>query len=202
MPTFRSRNPVTMNTHDAALENPKPCSGRLDALMAEHSPAVVAYADRILRDRYLAEDITQEAFIRAWPHTERLCSTGGSIRGWLLTVTRNLIIDRSRSSMARNEVVGAGDMLGAGDRESTAPDHAESVALSMETLELLRGLTREHREVVLHLYMLEHSVRETAELLGIPVGTVKSRHHYALNALRSRLADEEKTAARRKGAKQ
>ncbi|QXE39161.1 sigma-70 family RNA polymerase sigma factor [Streptomyces sp. GMY02] len=187
-----------MNTHATALGNRELGSDLLDALMAEHSPAVIAYAERILRDRYLAEDIAQEAFIRAWPHTERLCSTAGSIRGWLLTVTRNLIIDRSRSSMARNEVVGAGEMLGAGAEETTAPDHAESVATSMETLALLHGLTREHREVVLHLYVFEHSVQETAELIGIPVGTVKSRHHYALNALRSRLAGEGNTAVRRK----
>ncbi|MCX5372131.1 MULTISPECIES: sigma-70 family RNA polymerase sigma factor [unclassified Streptomyces] len=198
MPTFRTRNPITMNTPHTALENPAPGAGLLDALMAEHSPAVIAYAERILRDRHLAEDIAQEAFIRAWPHTERLCSTAGSIRGWLLTVTRNLIIDRSRSSMARNEVVGAGEMFGADHRETTLPDHAESVATSMQTLALLHGLSPEHREVVLHLYVLEHSVRETADLIGIPVGTVKSRHHYALNALRSGLADEVSTAVRKR----
>ncbi len=187
-----------MNTPHTALENPALGAGLLDTLMAEHSPAVIAYAERILRDRHLAEDIAQEAFIRAWPHTERLCSTAGSIRGWLLTVTRNLIIDRSRSSMARNEVVGADEIFGAGGRETTFPDHAESVATSMQTLALLHGLSPEHREVVLHLYVFEHSVRETADLIGIPVGTVKSRHHYALNALRSRLADEVSTAVRRK----
>ncbi|MFJ2257203.1 sigma-70 family RNA polymerase sigma factor [Streptomyces sp. NPDC087844] len=158
--------------------------------MAEHSPAVIAYAERILRDRHLAEDIAQEAFIRAWPHTERLCSTAGSIRGWLLTVTRHLIIDRSRSSMARNEVVGSDGLFGTGRPERTLPDHAESVATSMHTLALLHGLSPEHREVVLHLYVLEHSLREAADLIGIPVGTVKSRHHYALNALRRRLAAE------------
>lgn len=83
-------------------------------------------------------------------------------------------------------------MLGASDREMTLPDHADSVATSMETLALLHGLSPDHREVVLHLYVFEHSVRETAGLIGIPVGTVKSRHHYALNSLRSRLSEEEK----------
>ncbi|WP_329538518.1 sigma-70 family RNA polymerase sigma factor (plasmid) [Streptomyces sp. NBC_01450] len=163
---------------------------RLEALMAEHSPAVVAYAEKILRDRHLAEDIAQETFLRAWPHAERLLTTAGSIRGWLLTVTRNLIIDRSRSSMARNEVVGADEMLGAGELHALLPDHAESIATSMETLALLHGLSREHREVILHLYVFGHTVREISRLLDIPVGTVKSRHHYALNALRSRLLGE------------
>ncbi|MDR6981222.1 RNA polymerase sigma-70 factor (ECF subfamily) [Streptomyces sp. 3330] len=178
-----------MNTPETALKNSVIGSDLLDAMMAEHAPAVIAYAEKILRDRHLAEDIAQEAFIRAWPHTERLCSTAGSIRGWLLTVTRNLIIDRSRSSMARKEVVGAQG------QEALLPDHAESIATSIEILALLHGLTHEHREVVLHLYVFEHSVRETAALIGIPVGTVKSRHHYALNALRSRLAREQDPSA-------
>lgn len=166
--------------------------------MAEHSPAVIAYAEKILRDRHLAEDIAQEAFIRAWPHTERLCTTAGSIRGWLLTVTRNLIIDRSRTSMARNEVVGSAEVLGKSNRATVTPDHAESVTTSLEAHSLLRDLTREHREVILHLYICEHSVRETAELIGIPVGTVKSRHHYALNVLRTRLAGERAHTPRRR----
>ncbi|MFJ3671057.1 sigma-70 family RNA polymerase sigma factor [Streptomyces sp. NPDC090106] len=175
---------------DTARANPLLGPGLLDDLMATHAPAVIAYAEKILRDRHLAEDIAQEAFIRAWPHTERLCSTAGSIRGWLLTVARHLIIDRSRSSMVRNEVVGADEMFETGRREKALPDHAESVATSLHTHALLHGLSPEHREVVLHIYVFEHSVRETADLIGIPVGTVKSRHHYALNALRSRLAAE------------
>lgn len=64
-----------MNTPESALKSPVIGSDLLDAMMAEHAPAVIAYAEKILRDRHLAEDIAQEAFIRAWPHTERLCST-------------------------------------------------------------------------------------------------------------------------------
>ncbi|MER5201213.1 sigma-70 family RNA polymerase sigma factor [Streptomyces sp. NPDC002755] len=194
-PIFCTRKPVTMNTLDNAIENPAPGSDLLENLITEHSRAVVAYATKILRDQHLAEDIAQEAFIRAWPHAERLYSKAGSIRGWLLTVTRNLIIDRSRSSAVRNEVFGASNMPGPSDGETTLPDHAESIATTMHTLALLNNLTREHREVVLHIYVFEHSVREVAELLSIPVGTVKSRHHYALNALRSRLGGDSSLAA-------
>ncbi|MET8944865.1 sigma-70 family RNA polymerase sigma factor [Streptomyces sp. NPDC004542] len=175
---------------DAALANPALGPSMLDDLMVKHSSAVIAYAEKILRDRHLAEDIAQEAFIRAWPHMERLCSTAGSIRGWLLTVTRHLIIDRSRSSMVRNEVVGADETRATDHRAEVLPDHAESVATSIHTLALLHDLSPEHRRVLLHLYVFEHSLRETADLIGIPVGTVKSRHHYALSALRSRLAAE------------
>ncbi|MEU3855308.1 sigma-70 family RNA polymerase sigma factor [Streptomyces sp. NPDC029554] len=198
IPTLRTRNPVTVNLSYVAPEQPSLSRERLDALMAEHSPAVIAYAEKILRDRHLAEDIAQEAFIRAWPHTERLYTTTGSIRGWLLTVTRNLIIDRSRSSAARKEVVGDAEVLSKSASRSAIPDHAEAVTNSMATHSLLCGLTPEHREVILHLYILEHSVRETAALIGIPVGTVKSRHHYALNILRSTLTGLENLTSRKK----
>ncbi|MEU3979419.1 sigma-70 family RNA polymerase sigma factor [Streptomyces sp. NPDC026672] len=158
----------------------------LDTLMSDHSKALLAYAEKLLNDHYMAEDIVQETLIRAWPHTERLYSTQGSVRGWLLTVTRNLIIDRLRSAASRHEAVGADD------RDVALPDHAEAVLTSVETTALLRKLSHEHREVLLHLYLCGRTLQETAEILGIPVGTVKSRRHYALNSLRARSTRSER----------
>ncbi|MGW5498737.1 sigma-70 family RNA polymerase sigma factor [Streptomyces olivaceoviridis] len=155
----------------------------LQTLMSDHTRALLAYAEKLLNDRHLAEDIVQETLIRAWPHTERLYSTEGSIRGWLLTVTRNLVIDRLRSAPARHETVGADD------RDVPLPDHSGAVLASLEVTRLLRHLSHEHREVLLHIYLCGRTVRETARLLGIPAGTVKSRQHYALQSLRSAPAE-------------
>lgn len=152
----------------------------LTTLMAEHSPALLSYAEKLLNDRHLAEDIVQEALIRAWPHAERLYSTEGSVRGWLLTVTRNLVVDRTRSAWARHETVDA-DV-----REVALPDHADEVLTSVEATALLRQLSHEHREVLLHTYVCGRTAQETAQILGIPAGTIKSRRHYALNILRAK----------------
>ncbi|MFF5554021.1 sigma-70 family RNA polymerase sigma factor [Streptomyces olivaceoviridis] len=151
----------------------------LKTLMSDHARAVLAYAEKLLNDRHLAEDIMQDTLIRAWPPTERLYSTEGSIRGWLLTVTRNLVIDRLRSAPARHETVGADH------RDVPLPDHSGAVLASVEVTRLLRQLSREHREVLLYTYLCGRTARETARLLGIPAGTVKSRQHYALQRLRS-----------------
>lgn len=148
-------------------------------LISEHSKALLAYTETLLNDHHLAEDIVQETLIRAWRHTDQLYSTEGSIRGWLLTVARNLAIDRLRSAACRHESVGAED------RDIVQPDHADLVATTAEAVALLRNLSVEHREVLLYTYMGGRTVKETAHILGVPVGTVKSRQHYALTLLRS-----------------
>ncbi|TWD13520.1 RNA polymerase sigma-70 factor (ECF subfamily) [Streptomyces sp. T12] len=151
----------------------------LHRLMADHGKALLAYAEKLLNDHHLAQDIVQETFIRAWRHMDRLYRTEGSVRGWLLTVARNLIIDRQRSSAARRETVGTDD------RDLPLVDHADSVLASVEAATLLRLLSPEHQEVLLHTYLYDRTVEQTAQILGIPAGTVKSRRHYALTGLRT-----------------
>lgn len=156
----------------------------LDSLVAEHRKALITYAERLLGDHHLAEDIVQEALIRAWPHAERLHSTQGSVRGWLLTVTRNLVIDRLRSPSSRYETV-----VPAETHQRSQRDHADAVLASVESTRLLHQLSVEHREVLVHTYLRGRTVQETARILGVPAGTVKSRQHYALLKLRDRYAD-------------
>jgi RNA polymerase sigma-70 factor (ECF subfamily) len=149
-------------------------------LIADHGRALLAYTENLLHDRHLAEDVVQETFIRAWHHSERLCSTKGSVRGWLLTVARNLVIDGKRSAASRHESVGAEQS------EAALPDHADDVLARMGATALLRRLSPEHRAVLHHIFVADRSVQETARILGVPAGTVKSRQHYALNRLRTR----------------
>jgi RNA polymerase sigma-70 factor (ECF subfamily) len=167
--------PVTADARLAAHRN-----HLLHMLMADHAKPLLSYADRMLGDRHLAEDIVQETLIRAWHRAEMLYSTEGSVRGWLLTVTRNLAIDRLRSAASRHETIGANH------QDVLQPDHADEVLTSIETTALLRTLSPEHREVIVHTYLCGRSIQDTARMLGIPAGTVKSRQHYALVKLRSR----------------
>ncbi|GGS55352.1 sigma-70 family RNA polymerase sigma factor [Streptomyces griseoviridis] len=152
----------------------------LHTLVTQHRSALVSYAERLLTDRHLAEDIAQEALIRAWVHTDKLRSGEGSARGWLLKVTRNLVIDHTRSARVRHETTV--DDTG----EVAQHDHADAVLARVQADALLRSLPPEHREVLVHTYLYGYTVRETAQLLGVPAGTVKSRQHYALHALRGR----------------
>ncbi|MEW2568486.1 sigma-70 family RNA polymerase sigma factor [Streptomyces sp. NPDC047070] len=159
-----------------------PAPDPVDGLVEQHRDALLAYANRLLSDHHLAEDIVQETFVKAWSHADRLLSREGSVRGWLFKVARNLIIDRSRSAYARYETV---------TTESGDPaqeDHTEPAHASMEAVSLLRGVSADHRKVLVYLYIYGCSVEETACILDVPSGTVRSRRHLALRALRNRCA--------------
>ncbi|WP_405914832.1 sigma-70 family RNA polymerase sigma factor [Streptomyces sp. NBC_00728] len=153
----------------------------LSLLAADHAKPLLAYVERILSDRHMAEDIVQETLIRAWHRSEQLLDNDGSLRGWLVTVARHLAIDRIRSAYARHESPGSEH------REVIQNDHADAVSASIDTMALLRQLSPEHQDVLVHTYLHDRSVLETARILGIPAGTVKSRQHYALRRLRNRV---------------
>jgi RNA polymerase sigma-70 factor (ECF subfamily) len=157
----------------------------VQAVYREHGRAMLAYATRLLNDRAAAEDVVQEALIRAWRHPEVLTNGKGSIRGWLLTVVRNLVTDRQRARAARPAEVA--ETAATGDLSAVVRDHADQVVASVTVLEALEGLSDDHRGVLDQLYFQGRSLGETATALGIPTGTVKSRTYYALRALRRAL---------------
>jgi RNA polymerase sigma-70 factor, ECF subfamily len=149
-------------------------------LYDEHGGAMMAYAVHLTRDRAAAEDAVQEALIRAWKHLDTLNDREGSVRGWLLKVTRNIIIDAARAKKVRPREVAETDWQGA-----VTADHANGVVDSMVVIDGLQQLSAAHREVLEQMYLRGLSVNETAETLGIPAGTVKSRSYYGLRALQA-----------------
>jgi RNA polymerase sigma-70 factor (ECF subfamily) len=149
------------------------------ALHAEHASALWWYALRLTGgDAGRAQDAVQEALLRAWRHPEVLDPSRGSARGWLLRTVRNVLIDEWRSRQVRPEVVT--DEV----PEVVVGDLADSAVQSWLVAEALRRLSGPHREVLVECFYRGASVAEAADRLGVPVGTVKSRTHYALRALR------------------
>lgn len=152
----------------------------LGTIMREHRQSLVSYAERMLGDRGLAEDIVQETVIRAWRDIDRLLGMEGSVRGWLFTVTRHLAIDWVRKPHVRKEVMG----VTYNDPPSRS-DGTDAVHDILVAKPLLCRLSPEHRAVLIHIYLCDRTVQETAGILGVPAGTVKSRQHYALRKLRT-----------------
>lgn len=145
-----------------------------------HYGDLVRYASYLLAgDIHAAEDVAQETAIRLWQHPEVLAERQ-PLGGWLRTVARNIVIDRTRRRRARPAEVTLGPTI---DCES--PDDLEHVDAADSVATLLSGLSPRHRAVVLEVYVRDRPVTDVAAELGIPSGTVKSRCHTALHQLRT-----------------
>lgn len=156
----------------------------LRTLHDQHAHALWTYVVRLTGgDRAKAQDVVQETLLRAWRTPSVLDQTRGSPRGWLYTVARRIVIDEWRSSRSRPEVL-SDDVPEPRTRGGDFDGIAERTVDRQLVVAALRTLSPEHRDVILECYFRGSSVAEASASLGIPPGTVKSRTHYALRALR------------------
>ena len=160
----------------------------LRTLYEEHAGVLWRYVVQLTGDRAWAEDIVQETLLRAWRTPSVLDQSEASARGWLFTVARHLVIDGKRSAQNRHEF--GTDSL----PEPIGADETDRILDAWLVADALASLSIEHRAVLVHAYYGGRSVAEIAHELDIPVGTVKSRMHYGLRALR--LALQEKGVTR------
>ena len=156
-------------------------SEAVEGLYDKHAAALWRYAWRLTGDRTRAQDVVQETLLRAWQHPEVVSDSERSAQAWLFTVARNLIIDESRTARSRREV---STPDGFGAPECVGPDEVDAALDRLLIGEALARLTPEHRAVVERSYLQGWTTAQIAADLGIADGTVKSRLHYALRALR------------------
>jgi RNA polymerase sigma-70 factor (ECF subfamily) len=151
----------------------------------EHAAALWSYCVRLVSgDRARAQDIVQETLIRAWRHPAVLDQSERSARAWLFTVARRLVIDDWRARRNHAEIP-----TDAVPEVSRADDGTDRLLQSWVVAEALGRLSPDHRQVIVECYYRGRSVAEAARHIGIPEGTVKSRTHYALRALRLALEE-------------
>lgn len=158
----------------------------MKALYDEHAAMLWRYALRLTGDAGRAEDVVQETLLRAWQHPEVTADAGRSPRAWLCTVARNMIIDEHRSATSRH-VVASLDTTGA--PEQSTRDEVDTALDRMLIADAMAGLSAEHRAVIERAYYRGWSTAQIARDLEIADGTVKSRLHYAVRALRLALQE-------------
>jgi RNA polymerase sigma-70 factor (ECF subfamily) len=163
-----------------------PDAARMRLLYHRHAAVLWRYALRLTSDRVRAEDLVQETLLRAWQHPEISDDSERSARAWLLTVARNMIIDESRSSRFRNEVNvhESADVAG-----RAGADEMDAAVDRVLIAEAFARLSAEHRAVIWRCFYLTWTTAQIAQDLHIPEGTVKSRLHSAVRALRRSLQE-------------
>jgi RNA polymerase sigma-70 factor (ECF subfamily) len=154
---------------------------------------VFGLARTIVLDDRAAEDIAQEAFVRAWKHAGAYDPRRGSVVGWLLTITRNLAIDAVRVRVPL--AVDPESLLGfdSASPERSPGDHAELADDRERLRTALARLPEEQSRAVVLAGLLGYTAREVGEIEDIPLGTAKTRIRTALLRLRSALVSEERT---------
>jgi len=122
----------------------------------------------------------RRCFCGAWQNLSTLDLQTRPLRPWLLTVARNVLTNAHRAAQTRPVLVDYERALAA----VAAPEEMDRAVESWQVAAALQRLTPEHREVLVQAHWMGRSVAETAVVLGIPAGTVKSRTYYAVRALR------------------
>ena len=156
-----------------------------------HGGAAYSLAHRIVGDRGLAEDVTQEAFLSIWRSRARFDPARGSVRSWALGIIRNRAIDALRRSARPVPKLDFDDEVAL--ETEPADERTETEAIRRETAGRLRQalglLPREQSQVIELAYFGGFSHSEIADMVGAPLGTIKGRMRLGLEKIRAALAE-------------
>ena len=159
-----------------------------DLIYERHADAAFSLAYRICGSRPAAEEVAQDAFLALWRNGQRYEPSRGSVRNWILGIVHNRAIDSLRRAV-RHDSRRAGDeglaeRLVARERTDEEAGRREEAG-TMRTL--LDDLPPEQRRVIELAYFAGFTHTEIADMLTIPVGTVKGRMRLGLEKLRLRM---------------
>jgi RNA polymerase sigma-70 factor (ECF subfamily) len=156
-----------------------------ERVVHEQKDRVYSYASMMLRGSAEAQDVAQEALVRLWQH--RSTVENGAAHFWLRRTVHNLCIDRLRRDKTRAEADLEPDRT-AGPEETTGPQRlAESGELGRMIRKALGRLPARDRAVLILREVQGLPYAEIAEILELPLGTLKARLHRAREQLRKRL---------------
>lgn len=193
----------TAGLADADIPHGQRPDAQLVALMQERNPhafelvyerhaaAALGLARRMVGERSLAEDVAQEAFVSVWRGCANYRPERGSVRTWVLGITRNRAIDalRRRTSQERVRLTAEAAAGRSTEREPTASEvvrHDEAHAVRAA----IGDLPDEQRRTIELAFFTGLTQTEIAGTLELPLGTVKGRMRLGLNKLRRVLGPE------------
>ncbi len=161
--------------------------GATRALYRTYGGELYGFAANRLGDQGLAEEAVQDIFVRAWRGAGRYDPARGSVRTWLYAIARNAVIDIERQRGRRPPAPPRTPDDGSEERDPSEP--IETALLRYQVQLALSRLTSEHRQMITLAHFQGLALSEIASLTGLPLGTVKSRLHYATRSLRLALEE-------------
>jgi RNA polymerase sigma-70 factor, ECF subfamily len=155
----------------------------LEELYARYESRLYGLGVKLLGDQGLAEELVQETFVRLWQQARRFDPARGTVSSFLFAIARRIAVDLWRRPSSRpfepeqaEAAAGAGDPL-------------DGVLQSLAVRDAMQSLSAPHRQILELFYGQDRKQSEIAELLGLPLGTVKTRSYYALRALKLALQE-------------
>lgn len=148
-------------------------------------PELLRLARQSLGSTHLAEETVQETFARAWRSRSQFDPEMGTLRTWLFSIERHLLVDLARAA-ARGSATPTdlNDVL-----EQPVPDNTDRAVSAWQVESALKKLGPKHRMVLVEIYFRGRTSKELAEVTGIPEGTIRSRLYYGLRSLRTCLEE-------------
>ncbi len=162
-------------------------AGAFAVLYDRHSRAAYWLAYRLMGERQAAEDLVQEAFLKVWRVAGSYRVHRGSARTWLLSIIKNRGIDQLRASASRRRIQDITQAMAPTSQPSEVFAGTWRSSQREYLREALRGLPPEQLEVIELAYFSGYTRKEIAELLDLPLGTVKGRVRMGLKKMREYL---------------
>ncbi len=159
-------------------------SGAFAALYDRHGRAAYSLAYRMMGERQAAEDLVQEAFLEVWKGVGKYRVEKGSVRTWALSIVHHRGIDQLRSISSRRRTQDKVEAITPTSQPSEAFAETWRNSQRDQVRQALSHLPPEQLKVLELAYFSGYTQTEIAELLGLPLGTVKGRMRLALKKIR------------------
>ncbi len=162
----------------------------LQLLYQKYAGALLHHITRIIPDPEAAEEILQDVFVKIWKKIGQYDENRSRLFTWMSQIARNTAIDTARLvSFQRNKETESIDTLVNVDAQLKAKAFNKIPDVGLQNV--LSQIDPEHQELIEYLYFRQYTQKETAEALGIPLGTVKTRLRKAISVLREILTPEQ-----------
>jgi RNA polymerase sigma-70 factor, ECF subfamily len=164
-------------------------AGAFEAVYDRHGSVAFSLAYRMAGNRNVAEDITQEAFLSIWRSRTRYAPERGSVRTWVLGIVHHRSIDALRRNTVHDKRRASAEGI---EERQEAPERTDAEAVRREEARTvhaaLEGLPSEQSRVIELAYFGGFTHSQIAEMLEMPIGTVKGRMRLGLEKMRHSLA--------------